>query len=406
MYKKRMRRWGIRKRTYRKSTNGSQAASPTPNPEHPSSSNQHNALVRSVQPSSIPDFASLETILDSVSTWSTAMIHSGPAKLDPMARYLSDPSRTPSQDSRTMYRTFELVFDLWSRGNGELAGKAARKGFLALEHVLSEDHPDMIWHVLDTIYDMLDKGHLQLLEIFLQHAKILGQAQLPSSHPVLRILEGLKTCDYKTEHGRQYICYLLRQGWLRNANLLGDCISSSAPQSLWLYEQLIWDGRTRLRRGCDLKSRRVEMSKALKELGGLANPQSTDTRRDKLRIDALTLEFTQMDLEDKTKAKLLASKLISDIQARESTKSSDRFEAYALKMLSRTHENQENWEDAEQSLRMAIVKREKAHGTIDIRVIRDMWVLANHLERADKSLEASFIVEDALSRADRLLQDI
>ena len=78
---------------------------------------------------------------------------------DPMVRYLANPNDPPKQDSRTMYRTFELVFDLWSHGKGQLAGMAARRAFYMLEFVLAEDHPDLVWHIVDTIYDLVDKGH-------------------------------------------------------------------------------------------------------------------------------------------------------------------------------------------------------------------------------------------------------
>lgn len=34
------------------------------------------------------------------------------------------------------------------------------------EHVLNECHPDAVWHILDRIYDVVDEGHMKLLNIF------------------------------------------------------------------------------------------------------------------------------------------------------------------------------------------------------------------------------------------------
>merc|ERR1712000_355642 len=121
-----------------------------------------------------------ELVLGNVFSWTQGKIETHGIISDPMSMYLANPNQPPIQDSRTMYRTFELVFDLWRHGKGNLAGMAARKGFYVLEYVLTDDHPDLVWHILDTIYDMVDKGHIQLLSMFLDHATILAHRRLPA----------------------------------------------------------------------------------------------------------------------------------------------------------------------------------------------------------------------------------
>ncbi|RTE68020.1 hypothetical protein BHE90_017603, partial [Fusarium euwallaceae] len=204
MFKKRLKKWNLRKRTYRKSPSGSTASTPaqiaeahcqsavtsagdtetvddhttasSSSPEEQSPEEVSDTSVALIRPSNnVGPYANLEQVLGSVFSWSQSKLDAYPDASDPMSRYLANPNHPPIQDSRTMYRTFELVFDLWYHGKGNLAGLAARRGFYVLEFVLSEDHPDLVWHVLDTIFDMVDRGHLQLLGLFLDHATILAQ---------------------------------------------------------------------------------------------------------------------------------------------------------------------------------------------------------------------------------------
>lgn len=421
MYKKRLKKWNIRKRTYRKSQPPSTIeTSPT---TVTSDTTDHDEIdieeitktptsipettMALIQPSNIGPYANLQLVLGSVYAWSQCKIESHGLPSDPMSKYLADPGQIPVTDSRTMYRTFELVFDLWKHGRGNLAGMAARKGFYALEYVLTDDHPDLVWHVLDTIYDMLDTGHLQLLRMFLDHATILGQRQLPAQHPLLKILQHLQRCDFQTDTGRQYVQHLLRQAWLRNVDILSEQIGSLVPHHLWLYEQLIWDGRSRLRRNSDLGRSRVAMTHALKALTASLDPSADDPDSERLRVEALMLEFTQMDLKDKQEAERLARELLAHTgDPATATRSSDRFHAYARKMLARVHEDRADWAVVEENLKMAINKREAAHGTNNnLRVVRDMWVLAAYFRRVGKQAEADQVVQDALHRAQLYLED-
>lgn len=440
MYKKRLRKWNIRKRTYRKTRDPSSGASarstspsvattaadsdpspvavveelplrtrkPAERERWPPSPDNALSLVRV---SSLEPFASLEVVLSSASAWGRGKLEASDAVLtDPMSRYLAAPNAPPIQDSRTMYRTFELVFDLWLRGRGDLAGMAARKGFYVLEYVLTEDHPDLVWHMLDTIYDMVTRGHLDLLRMFINHARVLSSRLLPALHPLVLILEQLSQCDYQTPEGRQYIAHLLRTAWLRNVDVLGDRIGTLAPAHLWLYEQLIWDGRTRLRRDSELWRRRASIGDALSRLSTTTRP---DAEADRLRVQALMLEFTQMDLGDKAKAELLARGLLDateDASSPPSTdvaRSHDRFHAYARKMLARLHADRSDWGPAEDNLRLAVSRREMAHGTSDnIRVVRDMWVLAEHYRQVGRLEDADAVIQDAIGRAKRYLEDV
>ncbi|GJN83670.1 hypothetical protein PLIIFM63780_007219 [Purpureocillium lilacinum] len=426
MYKKRLKKWDMRKRTYRKTQDGSSASTPAPST---AASDGVDAVMdvpveevspsRAVVPSAEPlaiervrrspgPYTGLELVLDSVFSWSLSKLQAHRSSSDPMSRYLANPNQPPLQDSRTMYRTFELVFDLWYYGKGQLAGMAARKAFYALEFVLTEDHPDLVWHILDTVYDMVDRGHIQLLGMFLPHATVLATRQLPANHPLLRILEQLMRCDYQTELGRQQVCYMLRQAWLRNVDILTERIGSLAPQHLWLYEQLIWDGRTRLRKGDELARRREAMLGALEGLRGQreSSPaeEEDDADSEALRVRALMLEYTQMDLGDRQAAEQLALDLLERTASDGGTRSKARFHAYARKMLARLQQERQDWAGAEANLRWAVTKREAAHGAdSNLRVIRDLWVLAAHFQRAGMQEAADRTTQDALARAARYL---
>lgn len=432
MYKKRLKKWNIRKRTYRKAqaptpTSISTPSAPTPESsasvsqvddqddnedveEVPRSPDSSERPVMLSQPSALEPYASLELVLGNVFSWTQGKIETHGIISDPMSMYLANPNQPPIQDSRTMYRTFELVFDLWRHGKGNLAGMAARKGFYVLEYVLTDDHPDLVWHILDTIYDMVDKGHIQLLSMFLDHATILAHRRLPAQHPLVQILQQLRKCDYASDQGREYLRHLLRQAWARNVDVLGTQIGTLAPHHLWLYEQLIWDGRTRLRKNSDLRRIRDAMLPALQNLAAQRASITNDTDSERLRVEALLLEFTQMDLGDKEKAEQLALQLLNhsdDILGNPMNRSNARFHAYARKMLARLYEDRCDWAHAEQNLKWAINKRETAHGASNnLRVVRDMWVLAGHFRRTGRMVEAEMVVEDAINRATQYLEDI
>ncbi|KAF7563504.1 hypothetical protein G7046_g611 [Stylonectria norvegica] len=417
MYKKRLKKWNFRKRTYRKSPCGSDASTPvqiTSTPcihtaedellhEEPAKEETSVSLVR---PTNVGPYAGLELVLGSVSCWSQAKLDSRFIDTDPMSRYLAHPNDPPIEDSRTMYRTFEFAWDLWYHGKGDLAGMAARRGFYSLEYALTSDHPDLIWHVMDIIFDMVDRGHLQLLGMFLGHASELARQKLPAQHPLLNILQQLKQFDYQTDEGRQQVCFLLRQAWLRNVDLLASHIGSPTRQRLWLYEQLIWDGRTRLRKGSELSKRRDAMNTALEALAANQEKAVSEDESDTLRIEALMLEFTQMDLGDRSKAERLARDLLHHTESPAAPRSSARFHAYARKMLARLHEDRQEWDTAETNMRLAISHREAAHGTgNNLRVIRDMWVLAAHFQKAGRAEDAERTTADALSRAQLYLTE-
>ncbi|KOS21039.1 hypothetical protein ESCO_004364 [Escovopsis weberi] len=434
MYKKRFKKWNIRKRAYRKSPVASSPTASTPSSSAYDASeckedldaDSHSvkvvkttaAMARTSPPpcfAQLKVYARLENVLGSILSWNQEKLESHRSFPDPMSKYLANPNQPPIQDSRTMYRIFELLFDLWAHGRGDLAGMAARKGFYVLEFVLTEDHPDLIWHILDTVYDMVDRGHLQLLSMFLQHANVLARTQFPPNHPILRILQQLIGCDTRTEQGRQYICHLLRQAWLRNVDLLSERIGSTSSQHLWLYEQLIWDGRTRLRRKSGLEKRKEIMYQALQGLGlgiqedGVGDHDDDDDEVDctDLRIDALILEFTQMDIGDKARAEELAKELLYRTSGDSGSRSNARFHAYARKMLARLHETKQDWDQVEENLKWAVRKREDAHGTgANLRVIRDMWVLSAYYERSGKLEMAAQTNHDALRRAKCYLEDL
>ncbi|KAG5998543.1 hypothetical protein E4U52_007614 [Claviceps spartinae] len=433
IYKKRFKKWNIRKRCYRKSSASPAISTPSNIGDDAATSraashdeteteemdcgevirNPNTSMMVAPNMMRLAPYAGLELVLDNVRVWSLCKLETADGSADSMVRYLANPGQPPIQDSRTMYRTFELVFDLWHYGKGQLAGMAARKAFYILEFVLMEDHPDLIWHILDTIYDMVDRGHIQLLGMFLKHAGALATARLPHEHPLVAILQELISCDYQTPQGRQYVCHLLRSAWLRNVDILSaqvGSLGSLASKHLWLYEQLIWDGRTRLRKDCQLARKQDTMTAALSDMHRQQGMDCTASPVDRLRTMALMLEYTQMDLRDRDEAEGLALALLQRTQtpqSAEESRSNARFHAYACKMLARLQEHRQDWALAEDNLKQAIEQREAAHGNgTDLRVIRDMWELAGHYKRVGRDAEAEQTVYDAVSRAEMLLRTI
>lgn len=132
MYKKRLKKWNIRKRIYRKAQNSTPTSvTPSMPSSGPSLSisqvDDHEdpdveEVARSpgvsertampAQPSALEPYIALEIILGSVFSWTQGKIETHGFISDPMSKYLVHPDKAPIQDSRTIYRTFKLVFDL------------------------------------------------------------------------------------------------------------------------------------------------------------------------------------------------------------------------------------------------------------------------------------------------------
>jgi hypothetical protein len=337
-------------------------------------------------------------MLNTASSWTLAKLDSMATAEDPMSQYLACPERLSMTNTRTMYRMFELVFDLWHQQKGSLAGMAARKAFLALETALQSDHADLLWHVLDVVYDMLEKGHLLLLQFFFEHA--LALCPKPARHPVVQILKQLQRADYQTVQGRQHCCLLLRQAWLRNVELLRTQIGKASSGYLWLLEQLIWDGRSGLRSNSALQSSKDIVMEALLTLesDAMAEQSGGDATDKVLRICALRLEYALMDLGNDSQAEQVALHLLH--QATDNSRCHARFQAYARKMLARIYEKRGNLVAANKLFVSAISSREAAHGaSSDLRVIRDMWVLVSYLRRVGRTLEADALAGKAIERA-------
>jgi hypothetical protein len=261
--------------------------------------------------------------------------------------------------------------------------------------------------VLDAIFDMVDRGHLQLLDLFLDYATTLANKRIPAQNPLLLILQQLKKCDYRSDEGRSYLCHLLRQAWQRNVDLLGQHIETTDAHQLWLYEQLIWDGRTRLRKGSKFGKRQEAIKRALESISEAKINTSPVVNADWLRVEALRLEFIQMHVGDELEAEELALNLVGLTRTDTGPRFNDRFHAYACKMLARVQEEKKDWAMAELNLQNAISKRELAHGANNnVRVIRDMWVLEAHYQKAGRLADANNVIADAVSRAQKYLDQI
>lgn len=150
------------------------------------------------------------------------------------------------------------------------------------------------------------------------------------------------------------------------------------------------------------------MNNALNALGEGQLQDGSCSSSDRRRVEALMLEFTQMDLKDVGKAEELAMQLLQNTEDPANVDPYNaRFQAYALKMLARIHEGRNDWDVVEKNLNRAIEMREAAHGASNnIRVVRDMWVLSRHYARVGRQEDADRVVEDAINRAAQYLEDL
>lgn len=147
------------------------------------------------------------------------------------------------------------------------------------------------------------------------------------------------------------------------------------------------------------------MGDALGSLEAAYDRSETETNSESLRVEALSLEFTQMDLGDRETAERKALELLNRTSTNDS-RTNARFQAYAWKMIARLQEQRQELDAAEANLRRAVAMREAAHGAPnDLRVIRDMWVLAGFLYKIGKTEEANQTQLEAFRRADSYLND-
>jgi hypothetical protein len=83
----------------------------------------------------------------------------------------------------------------WEAGNTALAGEYWRDGFAGVSDVIMSTHHDILLRCLEALTLLHEKGHVQLLGMLQTHISSMACIILPSSHPCLPVLRGLKQLE-------------------------------------------------------------------------------------------------------------------------------------------------------------------------------------------------------------------
>lgn len=107
----------------------------------------------------------------------------------------TSPFMTVSRRSREMLQTFTLAADLLLKNEGLRAGKAMRKVFLQLEDAIHDLNVDVMWNMLDIVYELSTLKQNTLLDIFTRHLSAISQQRLPSTHPIAELAHQMLHLD-------------------------------------------------------------------------------------------------------------------------------------------------------------------------------------------------------------------
>jgi hypothetical protein len=216
------------------------------------------------------------TVLTSVRTWTVAYHESWIQSQDntQASRPLQVPKGLPPTSSiKDTNFAFKLVTDLLHRGQGELAGRMARKAFLLVEDTLTLGSPALMWNLLEMMYHIVRQGHARLFELLVTHLLALASRQMPERHPFLAMLRGMRglvtglrgaasisgsskaspspslpSFPSNTEDSTSVVdslllpgavLSLLEQAWILNADII---INQFDPRLFELYFRINWDG--------------------------------------------------------------------------------------------------------------------------------------------------------------------
>jgi hypothetical protein len=116
----------------------------------------------------------LQQVLTNVTNWVYGIVEMGGEK------------RRTYSSSIEMYQTFTLAMELFSLNYGFFAGLAIRKMFVQLEDAIQEFNIDLVWNLVDMIFEMTMAGQKQLLGIFVKHLFSITQKKLEALHPLRR----------------------------------------------------------------------------------------------------------------------------------------------------------------------------------------------------------------------------
>ncbi|KAJ9616612.1 hypothetical protein H2200_000331 [Cladophialophora chaetospira] len=332
MYKKRFAKWGFQKNTKRctavASTRTTQKQCWKVAKERSRDFRQLHLLPASL------GFGTHETLIfmfmTNVRTYSTAYFESVQVSNRLMLTPRQQSNQMRLEVTEEVSFTFKLVIELLNRGQGELAGRMARKAFLLVEGILDLDGPVLVWNLIELLHQMVKLGHMQLFQMLLKHLIDLVHGK-SRTHPLPAILHGLRDFvmsllnvtlipgisattspsstpsqssmadseEFPTSTGAsplsQGIASLLEQAWTLNAEIL---FNSFDDRFFQLYFRLHWDS-------CSLRPPAAIVRAAKQWLSQIDQQQTSYTAMDVL--DAKE-SFGVSSLEDNTSKQLLCSR--------------------------------------------------------------------------------------------------
>ncbi|KAI3324296.1 hypothetical protein HD806DRAFT_494655 [Xylariaceae sp. AK1471] len=205
MYKKRMRRWQLRKYKRRNRPGAEEAESTTAvvasgRGDVQPDSRKRQAIVPIVPRTSVitpPPLPSQLTDVDVDYSVKTILLNLRQISFMPPKAAQSEieeagPVPPPGTFAVSqLYATFSLSSTLFARGQGKLAGKAVRKAFLMLEDIVRNEYFGLDWLLIDLLYDFINRGQDKLYATFMAHLANIANICLPHHHPLHRVAEQL-----------------------------------------------------------------------------------------------------------------------------------------------------------------------------------------------------------------------
>jgi hypothetical protein len=469
MYKKRFAKWGFQKNSRRCA-----AVTPAQNSHKKGEKVVHGPSQGLKMPSLAPALLRLgshETLvlmlMTNVRTYSTAYFESGPFSHKRPSTSRQQPGKLRLEVTEDVSFTFKLVFELLKRGQGEIAGRMARKAFLLVEGILDLDGPVLMWNLVELFYHMVLLGHVRLFRMLLTHLVALVKVKL-KNHPLPAILYGLQ--EFVTVEDRKTsrlvlsraVAHLLERAWTLNAEILFSCFDDRFFQ---LYFDVHWDTcslrpPTSILRAAKQWSRQIEQQQAssttpldvldAKEPYGLGSPEndtfeqlpfrpkgvsppqdfetlcansisslrkyggsfidkSSENVDTSILLRILAGLFTARILEQWSSAveqlSLAGDRTLNVARAKASNV------ACAMKTLLEVNSEVLGEEfrrscGAVEMVRSIVALHEYAQGKIDPRVVHEMWLLQSTLAAAGEHEEAQEVGQSAYRRMQEYLQDI
>ncbi|KAM5380116.1 hypothetical protein ACJZ2D_003763 [Fusarium nematophilum] len=297
--------------------------------------------------------------------------------------------------STAMYSAFVLASELFSRGQGCLAGKAIRKALVLLEDGVEDETPVVVWNLVDMMYEMVVQKQNKLLQLFIDHFARLAEQRLPGEHPLVRISREM--AKHRVFDSTDFL-YLLDMARKCNNEMLEKHVVSL---NFSKYRRLFWESCLfRMGRCPDPNSDQFLASVWLLERRGDPERQWDSTQSS---IRSILLESGCALLTDNIILQRMATQQLHDSQYDHHQLGLARISHYSRRMLAMIELHRES----------PVNQRElAAHTAYDSgedgspRAIRETWYLETLLRLTGKTEAADRMGDDAVKIVKNYLEDI